>query len=227
MIDLKNNTLDLNFFKRVIREIKNNKERSLDIIDSFSENQFRSKIRIFDAFDELGVDYKNSNAAIFGCWYGSILLSELLSRGVGQITAIDLDDDVIAIARNSFFPNCGNIDFITADVATTKLARYADCNIFINTSCEHMPPPRDWLFWRSVKEGSWFAFQSNNMEGIDGHINCIHSIKEFKQQLPPHFEVLVKGENIDTRGTRYTLVGRIGKIKLADNVETVLSSVDN
>jgi SAM-dependent methyltransferase len=215
MIDLKNSTIDLHFFKRVIREIKNNTERSADIIDSFSENQFRSKIRIFDAFDELEVDYKNSNAAIFGCWYGSILISELLSKGIKSITAIDLDDEAISLARNRFFPNSDNIDFITADVATTKLKRYDDCDIFINTSCEHMPPPKDWLFWRGVKEGSVFAFQSNNMEGIDDHINCVHSIQEFKRQLPPHFEVLVKGENIDTRGTRYTLVGKIGKIKLA------------
>ena len=216
MIDLKNNTLDLNFFKRIIREIKNNPEQSADLIDSFSENQFRSKIKIFESFDELGVNFKESKAAVFGCWYGSIILSELLTRDVKKITALDLDDSVIATARNSLFPNCKNIDFITADVSTTKLARYNDCNIFINTSCEHMPPPKEWMFWRRVKEGSWFAFQSNNMEGIEGHINCVHSIREFAKQLPPHFEVLIKGENIDTRGTRYTLVGRIGKIKLAD-----------
>jgi 2-polyprenyl-3-methyl-5-hydroxy-6-metoxy-1,4-benzoquinol methylase len=219
MIDLSNNTLDLNFFKRVIREIKNNPDRAAELIDSFSENQFRSKIKIFESFDELGVNFKECKAAVFGCWYGSIILSELLTRNVKKITAIDLDDDVIAIARNNLFPNCRNIDFITADVATTKLARYTDYDIFINTSCEHMPPPKEWLFWRTVKEGSWFAFQSNNMEGIEGHTNCVHSMKEFRNQLPRHFEVLIKGENIDTRGTRYTLIGRIGKIKLASDVE--------
>jgi len=226
MIDLKNNTLDLNFFKRVIREIKNNPEQSADLIDSFSENQFRSKIKIFESFDELGVKFEECKAAVFGCWYGSIILSELLTRDIKKITAIDLDDAVIATARNSLFPNCRNIDFITADVATTKLARYADCDIFINTSCEHMPPPKEWMLWRGVKKGSWFAFQSNNMEGIEGHINCVHSIQEFVKQLPPHFEVLNRGENIDTRGTRYTLVGRVGKIKLADNLEEIPSSVD-
>lgn len=219
MIDVKNKTIDLNLFKRVIKVIKNNTERSDDIIDSFSENQFRSKIRIFDAFDELGVDYKNSKAAIFGCWYGSILIPYLIHKGIKKITAIDLDDNTIAIAKNDFFPNCSNVDFITADVATSKLKRYADCDIFINTSCEHMPPPEDWLFWRSVKAGSWFAFQSNNMDYIQDHINCVHSIKEFKRQLPAHFEVLVNGENKDARGSRFTLVGRIGKIKLASDTE--------
>lgn len=219
MINLKENTVNLNFFKRVLKEIRTNPDRALDFIDSFSENQFRSKVRIFDAFDEIGVKFDECRAAVFGCWYGSILLSELITRGVKKITAIDLDHDVIAIARNNLFPNATSIDFLVADVATTKLSRYADCNMFINTSCEHMPPPKEWQFWRSVPEGSWFAFQSNNMEGIEGHVNCVHSIQEFKQQLPPHFEVLVKGENIDTRGTRYTLVGRIGKVRLATDQE--------
>jgi hypothetical protein len=219
MINIKDNLVDLDFFKRVLREIKNNKERSLDIIDSFSNNQFDSKGKLLQALDSLNIKYENCNAAIFGCWYGSILVPELLNRKVKHITLIDLDDNTMAIAKNVFFPDHPHLDFITANVATTKLSRYADCNMFINTSCEHMPPAKAWLFWRTVKEGSWFAFQSNNMEGIDGHINCVHSIKEFKQQLPPHFEVLVKGENIDDRGTRYTLVGRIGKIKLANTAK--------
>jgi SAM-dependent methyltransferase len=219
MINLKTNTVDLQFFKRVLREIKNNKERALDLFDSFSESQFESKNKLFGLLDQVDIKYEESNAAIFGCWYGSILISELLSRNIKSVTSIDVDDQAIAIARNVFFPNQPQLDFITADVSTTKLSRYADCNLFINTSCEHMPPAKDWLFWRSVQEGAIFTFQSNNMEGIEGHINCVHSIQEFKQQLPPHFEVLFKGENIDDRGTRYTLVGRIGKIKLANKAK--------
>jgi SAM-dependent methyltransferase len=214
MISIKDNTVNLNFFKRIIREIKNNQERSADLIDSFSENQFRSKGKIFEAFDQLNVDYTECKAAVFGCWYGTIILSELISRGVKKITAIDLDHTTISIARNNLFPNATSIDFLVADVATTRLSRYNDCDIFINTSCEHMPPPNEWPLWRSVKAGSWFAFQSNNMEGIDGHINCVHSAKEFIKQLPEHFEVLIKYENIDTRGTRYTLVGRVGELKV-------------
>jgi hypothetical protein len=218
MIDLKNNTVDLDFFKRVLREIKNNQERSADIIDSFSQTQFDSKIKLFEAMDSLDIPYKDCNVAIFGSWYGSILIADLANK-VKAITAIDIDDETVKIAKNRFFPNFSNIDFITNDVATTNLSRYQDCDLFINTSCEHMPPASEWVFWAGVKEGSWFAFQSNNMEGIDGHVNCVQSIQEFKKQLPPHFEVLTKRENIDDRGTRYTLVGRIGKRKMKSDPE--------
>ena len=212
MIDLKNNTVDLDFFKRVLKEIKNNHERSEDILDSFSQAQFDSKNKLFEAMDSLDIPYKDCNVVIFGSWYGSIIVAELSDK-VKAITAIDLDDETIKIAKNRFFPDSNNIDFITGDVVTTNLSRYRDCNLFINTSCEHMPAVREWSIWAGVKEGSWFAFQSNNMEGIEGHINCVHSAKEFKKQLPPHFEVLLKKENKDDRGTRFTLVGKIGKLK--------------
>ena len=218
MIDLKNNTVDLDFFKRVLKEIKSNQERSADILDSFSQTQFDSKIKLFEAMDSLDIPYKDCNVAIFGSWYGSILIADL-SNKVKAITAMDLDDETVKIAKNKFFPNSNNIDFITGDVATTKLSRYRDCNLFINTSCEHMPAVREWSMWAGVKEGSWFAFQSNNMEGITGHVNCVHSAKEFKKQLPPHFEVLIKKENKDDRGTRFTLIGKIGKRKLKSDPE--------
>ena len=130
MIDLKNNTVDLDFFKRVLREIKNNQERALDIIDSFSQTQFDSKVKLFEVIDGLNITYENLNVAIFGSWYGSILIAELASK-VKTITAIDLDDDTVKIAKNRFFPNHNNVDFITNDVTTTNLSRYQNCNLFI------------------------------------------------------------------------------------------------
>ena len=54
-----------------------------------------------------------------------------------------------------------------------------------------------------------FALTSNNMYDIEGHINCVSSIQEFKDQLPNNSTILVEDEIKDTRGTRYMLVGRI------------------
>jgi hypothetical protein len=47
------------------------------------------------------------------------------------------------------------------------------------------------------------------MYDIEGHINCVSSIQEFKDQLPNNSTILVEDEIKDTRGTRYMLVGRI------------------
>ena len=47
------------------------------------------------------------------------------------------------------------------------------------------------------------------MFGIEGHINCVNSLEEFKSQLPERARVLYQEEIEDTRGTRYMLVGKL------------------
>ena len=47
------------------------------------------------------------------------------------------------------------------------------------------------------------------MYDIEGHINCVNSIKEFKEQLPPGAKVLREGDIEDERGTRYILIGKL------------------
>ena len=54
-----------------------------------------------------------------------------------------------------------------------------------------------------------FAFQSNNMYDIEGHINCVSSIEEFKYQLPDNAKVLIEDKIRDERGTRFTLIGKL------------------
>lgn len=208
MLSLKDNSMNLTFFKRVLKEIKNN-DRYLDIIDSFSESQFRSKIRLFDLLDSLGIDYINARVVIFGSWYGSIIIPELLSKKVKFITAIDKDERVLKIAKNNFFPNRNDLDFILADASVVRLSRYSECNLVINTACEHMPPVSTWQCWKDIAPNTIFAFQSNNMDFIPEHVNCVYSIQEFISQLPANFKVIAKGETKDARGIRYSIVGQI------------------
>lgn len=207
MIDLENNIISLDLFKSVLKEIKNT-DRAYDIIDSFSNNQFNSKGTLLELIDNLNILDQESEVIIFGCWYSSILIP-VLSPKVKRITGIDLDDAVIKIAKNSFFKNYNNIDFITDDIFSKFRDRYAEAKLFINTSCEHMPPMSTWPWWNTVQADTYFAFQSNNMDQIEGHNNCVQSLEEFRTQLPANFQVLFKNELEDERGTRYTLVGKI------------------
>jgi len=206
MIDLVNNTINIDLFHRILKEIKNRPEQTDEIIDSFSKNQFRSKGKLLELVDKLNLD-PNSEVVIFGCWYGSILIP-VLSPKFKRITGIDLDASRIGSARSNLFKNYNNVDFIVDDVFLRVMGRYTTTNLVINTSCEHMPSMKEWPWWDSITDG-YFAFQSNNMVGIDGHINCVHSLGEFKSQLPNTFEVLFEDELIDDRGSRYTLVGKI------------------
>lgn len=200
--------IEESIFRNVLKTIKEFPERSLDIIDSFSDNQFKAKRKLLDLVSSLNILDNESEVIIFGCWYGSILIPELSNKSK-KITAIDMDENVIKIAKNKFFEDYKNIEFIADDIFLTDRRRYNKAKLFINTSCEHMLPMNKWPYWSNLECDSYFAFQSNNMFQIEGHINCVNSIDEFKNQLPNNFEVLLQDELSDDRGTRYMLVGKI------------------
>ena len=194
--------IDLQLFKNVMAESRHNK----DLLDSFSPNQFKSKERLINHIRDLLIVGTNSEIVILGGWYGSILIPAF--KEVKRITLIDKDKDVISIAKNRLFNHYNNVDFITSDVFhKDRKGRIQNANLIINTSCEHM---------RSMKEleldtEAYFAYQSNNMLSIEGHINCVYDLNDFKKQLPNNAKVLIEDEIKDDRGTRFLLIGKYDK----------------
>ena len=195
--------IDEQIFRNVVKEIKENPEYSHDLIDSFSDNQFLAKDKIVSAVLE-HID-KNSEVIIFGSWYGSILIPKL-SKHVKKISCIDLDSRVLKISKNRLFSHLKNIEYIPGDIFELDLKRYHTASLVINPSCEHMRPMKEWQYW---KKDMIFALTSNNMHDIEGHINCVNSIQEFKDQLPNNSKILVEDEIKDSRGIRYLMVGKL------------------
>ena len=184
-----------------------------DLLDSFSPNQFLSKMNLINHINNLNILTKNSQIVIFGSWYGSILIPAFYDK-VKKITCIDQDSKVINRAKYELFKDL-DVDFITGDVFEFRDS-FKNTDLFINTSCEHMKPMREWgpapeyknPWWDRVSP-AYFAFQSNAMFDIPTHTNCVNNIEEFKQQLPDRAEVLIEDEIPDERGTRFTLIGKI------------------
>lgn len=203
--------IDETLFRNVLKEIKENPSLASDIIDSFSDNQFKSKTKILDYIDNLDILTPDSEVIIFGSWYGSIIIPNLTKK-VKRISCIDINEQVLKIAKNRFFNHYNNIDYIAADIFEVDLKRYCNSILFINASCEHMLPMKDWPYWSNLQNDSYFVFTSNNMFDIEGHVNCVNSLEEFKAQLPDRAEVLHQEEVEDTRGTRYILVGKISSL---------------
>ena len=184
-----------------------------DLLDSVSPNQYRSKEVLIKHVENLQLVDQNSEIVIFGGWYGTILIPAF--KYVDKITLIDKDKDVIGIAKNRLFDHYKNVEFITGDVFDKFRDQYKTTNLFINTSCEHMKPMREWgpapeykNPWSERVKGAYFAYQSNNMLGIEGHINCTYDLNDFKRQLPDNAKVMVEDEIKDERGTRFLLIGR-------------------
>tara|TARA_B100000029_G_scaffold385603_1_gene381313 strand:- start:7163 stop:7777 length:615 start_codon:yes stop_codon:yes gene_type:complete len=202
--------IDLKLFKNIMEEGRNN----TDLLDSFSPNQFKSKERLVKLIrDELTIS-TDSEIVIFGGWYGSILIPSF--KEVKKITLIDKDENVIGVAKNRLFNHYKNVDFICDDVFGKYRDQYQTADLFINTSCEHMKSMKEWGPAPTYKNPWWkrcspahFAFQSNNMYNIPGHINCVSSIEEFKEQLPDNAEILIEDKLKEDRGIRFTLIGKI------------------
>jgi hypothetical protein len=201
--------IDTTLFKNIMAEARHNP----DLLDSFSPNQFKSKESLIKHTKDL--INSNSKVVIFGGWYGGILIPAF--KHVKKITLIDLDANVIAIAKNRLFSHYDNIEFISDDVfGTYRDEQYTDCDLFINTSCEHMRPMKEWgpapkykIPWWERVTPTYFAFQSNNMFDIEGHINCVNSMDEFKGQLPAGANIIHEEEIEDDRGIRYMIIGKL------------------
>ena len=209
--------MDIKFLQTILNNLISSSMREVredkDLLDSFSPNQFKSKLKLVEHIDKLNILTKNSEIIIFGSWYGSILIPAFYNK-VKKITCIDQDAKVISRAKYNLFKDF-NVDFITGDVFEFRES-YKNADLFINTSCEHMKSMKEWgpaptyknPWWNRVSP-AYFAFQSNNMYDIEGHINCVSSIEEFKYQMPDKAEILVEDRIVDDRGTRFMLIGKI------------------
>ena len=209
--------MDIKFLQTILNNLISSSMREVredkDLLDSFSPNQFKSKLKLVEHIDKLDILTKNSEIVIFGSWYGSILIPAFYNK-VKKITCIDQDAKVISRAKYNLFKDF-NVDFITGDVFEFRNI-FKNTNLFINTSCEHMKSMKEWgpaptyknPWWDRVSP-AYFAFQSNNMYDIEGHINCVSSIEEFKYQMPDKAEILVEDKIVDDRGTRFMLIGKI------------------
>lgn len=208
ILSLDNKNIDINLLEKVFQIIKENPNIRDDLLDSFSNNQFKSKLGLLEMIDNMDCLDTTAEIVIFGSWYGSILIPNLASK-VKRISCIDLDEKPLKISKNRLFPEYLNIDYIPADVFQKDRERYWNTKLFINTSCEHMHPMNTWPFWENISRPAFFAFQSNNMFDIEGHVNCVKSLDEFKKQMPDYFEVYDECEIEDSRGIRFTLTGKI------------------
>ena len=191
--------IDLELFKNIMAEARHND----DLLDSYSPNQFKSKERLIKHIRDLDIVGTNSEITILGGWYGSILIPAF--KEAKRITLMELDDMCIRISKNRLFNHYKNVEWALGDVFhKDRKSRIQNANLIINTSCEHM---------RSMKEleldtEAYFAYQSNNMLKIEGHINCVYDLDDFKKQLPNNAKVIIEDEIKDDRGTRFLLIGK-------------------
>lgn len=188
--------------------------RLKDILDSFSEGQYQSKMWAVENISML-INERHDEIFIIGGWYG--LLSYLLSEeGVSiPIKNHDIDDmckflgqkinyddnNKTEIYKNVSFETKNGLDsFYTLKDPRRK--------IIICTACEHIDQEELHNALLNKHEDILVCLQSNNYYEINSHINCKDTIDDFIESLPLN-TILYSGENPwKDEYTRFMVIGR-------------------
>lgn len=148
------------------------------------------------------------HVCVLGGWYG--VLGALLLHdprfNVSKVTSVDIDSrcEEVALSLNDTHVKKDQFEFMNADMFNLDYARYG-FDLVINTSCEHVENLPNWF--KLIPNGTFLTLQSNNYFGIEGHINCVHDLEEFKSQVPI-VSVDYEGALELKKYTRFMVIGR-------------------
>ena len=184
--------------------------RSLDVIQSLSDNQFNNKQWLVDKLvpyiDQLE---ECDNIAILGSWYG--LLSAMLRQHISSDTKItNVDADVMSmeighsLLQESIYDNN---HFVVDDAINHYVEKKHWYNVVINTSCEHMEKDDVKLLVKLKPKNTIICFQSNNYDSVTSHINTSNSLEEFVNDLDL-LDVYYADKLVQDQYERYMVIGK-------------------
>ena len=176
------------------------------IINSVNSNQITSKEWLIDSIsDRLEFIVKNPKVCVAAGWYG-MLADKMRDFTDNKVVSFDIDPKCAEYGK-IIYPE---VSFKTADINDFHAGKY---DILICTSCEHISDETLNKFLRTRKEQSLVVLQSNNYFGLDEHINCKNSLKEFTDSLSytvpsAKINILNSSEKrINDKFDRYMVIG--------------------
>ena len=145
---------------------------------------------------------------VLGGWYGvlgAMLLHDPRFK-IDSVCSVDQDASCEEVANclNQAHVEGGKFEFLHADMYEMDFEDVA-YDLIVNTSCEHLETIAKWF--ERIPSRTLLTLQSNNYFGIDGHVNCVENLDQFKQQVPLS-ELIFEGELALKKYTRFMLIGR-------------------
>jgi len=201
--------MDIDVFKRgfkLVEYIYDNQIQDLelfrirDVGNGLAESHWKSKQWLVDELTEF---LYNEDVHIAAGWLG--LTGYLLRKEFPniKITSSDIDPGCKIMGKFLF----DNIEFKTLD-AVLDVNLIKDCQVYINTSIEHIKQEYVDLIFSSLNKGTIFAIQSNNYYKVADHINCSDSLDDFKSTI--QFKELLYANKMQFADyDRYMIIGRI------------------
>ena len=197
-------TEDMDLLK-LIGKISNNEDIK-SIVNSVNSNQNMSKEWLVENMSErLKSIVENPKVCVAAGWYG-MLADKMRDFTNNKVVSFDIDPKCAKYGK-IMYPK---VSFKTADIKDFHAGQY---DVLMCTSCEHISDETLNKFLRTRKEQSLVVLQSNNYFGLDEHINCKNSLKEFIDSLTyavpsAKINILNSSEKrINNKFDRYMVIG--------------------
>ena len=197
-------TEDMDLLK-LIGKISNNEDIK-SIVNSVNSNQNMSKEWLVENMSErLESIVENPKVCVAAGWYG-MLADKMRDFTNNKVVSFDIDPKCAKYGK-IMYPK---VSFKTADINEFHAGQY---DVVMCTSCEHISDETLNKFLRTRKEQSLVVLQSNNYFGLDEHINCKNSLKEFIDSLTyavpsAKINILNSSEKrINDKFDRYMVIG--------------------
>ena len=211
--------------KRVLRSdyfASHRKEIIKGLENTSSSGQLKSKTWLIDVLKEKKL-LKLGNVFFCAGWYGILpyILLHDKEFSINQLFNFEKDPLSVRVSEdfNRKFVKNGwkfkaslkdifELNYHSARFNTLKANGEAQAltvspDTIINTSCEHIDPFSKW--WNRLPKEKLIILQSNNFFHHKEHINCVSSVKEFKEQAP--LDLLYEGERDLGQYKRFMLIG--------------------
>ena len=197
-------TEDMDLLK-LIGKISNNEDIK-SIVNSVNSNQNMSKEWLVDNISQrLDFVVENPRVCVAAGWYG-MLADKMRDFTNNKVVSFDVDPKCAQYGK-IMYPE---VSFKTADINDFHAGQY---DVLMCTSCEHISDETLNKFLRTRKQQSLVVLQSNNYFGLEEHINCKNSLKEFIDSLTysvpsAKINILNSSEKrINDKFDRYMVIG--------------------
>lgn len=169
--------------------------------DAIGPSQLKSKKLLLDHLKNI-VNEETKIISIGG-WIG---LTEYLIRlyNIPRKSHLNLDIDAEALAI-SYRINHQSLHYVGLPINALDFNYQISELVVINTSCEHINNFSEWL--NLLPKGTKCILQSNNMFGVEGHVNCSQSLEDFKASAPLSHFFDLSALDIGNNWQRYTIAG--------------------
>lgn len=156
--------------------------------------------------DQIKPFISNQSIHIAAGWLG--LTGYLLRKQLPDNNIICSDMDPGCAVMGKFLFENSNIQYDVLDTVLS-IERIADtCEVYINTSIEHIHQEYVEHILSSLHKDTLFAFQSNNYFSVEDHINCSDDLQQFIDKTKCS-EILYSGKMSFDNYDRYLIIGKI------------------